>query len=151
MIDEESACREVVFNFCSALNEWERKYSILNRTEEGKFVSQKERDAVAGVTKQEHLDTHARLFAQHVVPRVRKYGSNPGEPKSWGWQGTYANVSLATIRSVSFRGSRAEVITGWGYMLPGGQTMFVLKRKDNRWLIDSLKTKLGEKWETAHL
>ena len=134
------------------MNEWERIYSIVERIETGKFVSQKDRDAVAGVTRQGHLEAHARLFAQHVIPRDRKYGSNPGDPKSWSGHGIFVDVSLATIRSVAFRGDKcAEVITDWGYMLPGGQTMFVLKRRGDRWLIDSLKTRLGEKWDTAHL
>ncbi len=150
--NEETACRETVYSFCSAINEWERIYSIIERIEDGKFVSQKDREAVAGVTGPGHLEAHARLFAEHVVPRDRKYGSNPGQPKSWSGKGSFFNVSLATIRSVAFHDDRrAEVITDWRYLLPGGQTMFVLKRGDDRWLIDGLKTRLGEVWETAHL
>lgn len=152
LANEETACHETVYGFCSAINEWERIYSIIERIEEGKFVTQKDRDAVVGYTRRGHLEAHAKLFAQHVVPRERKYGSNPGEPKSWSSQGSFCDVSLATIRSVTFRDSRcAEVVTGWGYMLPGSHTMFVLKRRDDRWLIDGLKTSLGDAWKTTHL
>ena len=148
----ETECREVVHSFCVAMNEWERIYSIIGRIANGQFVSQKDRDAVAEVTMQGHLEAHARLYAQHVIPRDRKYGSNPGEPKSWSGKGSFFDVSDATIKSVVFRADRcAEVITDWGYMLPGGQTIFVLKKRDDRWLIDGLKTRLGEEWETAHL
>jgi hypothetical protein len=134
------------------MNEWERIYSVVERIEDGKFVSPKDRDAVAGVTRRGHLGAHARLFARHVIPRDRKYASNPGEPKSWSGAGSFFDVSLATIRSVVFRDDGcAEVITDWGYMLPGGQTMFVVKRMNDRWLIDGLKTRRGEEWETAHL
>lgn len=151
-VNEETACREAVYSFCSAINEWERIYSIIERIEDGKFVSQKDRDAVAGVTRGGHLEAHARLFAQHVVPQERKYGSKPGEAKSWSGQGSFFDVSLATIRTVAFRDDRrAEVITDWGYMLPGGQTMFVLKRGEDRWLIDGLKTRVGDGWKAAHL
>lgn len=59
---------------------------------------------------------------------------------------------LTPIGSVEFRDdAHAELVTDWGYMLPGGQTMFVLKRSDGRWLIDSLKTRRRGEWETADL
>ncbi len=148
----ETECREIVHSFSTAMNEWERVYSILGRIADGKFVSQKDRDAVAGVTRQGHLEAHARLFAQFVVPRERKYGSNPGEPNGWGPQGRYHDVSLATIRSVTFRDTTcAEVITDWGLMVPGGQTMFVLKHRGDRWLIDGLKWRCAGEWRTGHL
>ena len=149
---EETACREAVYSFCSAMNEWERIYFTIQRISDGQFVSQKDRDSVAGVTQQVHLETHVRLFAQHVVPRDRKYGANPGEPKSWSNKGSFFDVSRRTIGSVVFRDdTHAEVVTDWGYMLPGGQTMFVLKRCDGRWLIDSLKTRRRGEWRRAHL
>jgi hypothetical protein len=149
---EETACREVVHSFCTAMNEWERIYSTIQRISDGQFVSQKDRNSVAGTTREGHLQEHARVFAQHVVPRDRKYGANPGEPKSWSAKGSFFDVSGQPIGSVEFRDdAHAELVTDWGYMLPGGQTMFVLKRSDGRWLIDSLKTRRRGEWETADL
>jgi hypothetical protein len=136
------------------MNEWEKIYTILRRIAEGSFVSDSDRKAVADVTVESHLAQHADIFARFIVPRDRKYGAKPGEPTSWSQNGSFFDLSRDTIRSVCFpRRGRSEVITGWGHMLPGGQTMFVLKYRNRRWLIDSIKTRMTENdgWETEQL
>jgi hypothetical protein len=149
---EEALCRDLVYSFCSALNEWERIYSIIQRISDGKFVSRKDRDLVAEITREVHLQTHASLFAQHVIPREREFGASPGQPKSWSPQGSFFDVSRATISEVVFRDeAHAEVITNWGYMLPDELTMFVVRRSNGRWLIDGLKTRSEGAWKVAHL
>lgn len=151
-LTEEADCRALVLNYGMAINEWERLQTILWRIEQGQFVPARDRESVAGITPQAHLETHTELFARYIVPRERKYGSNPGQPKSWGNTGKFFDVSPETIHSVTFRSPKcAEVVTGWGYMLPGGETMFILKRKDGCWRIDSLKSKLRTGWEAGHL
>jgi len=67
--------------------------------------------------------------------------------------GPFTGVDAATISSVAERNrNTVEVLTEWTYLGTEGRTMFVLKRKSGRWLIDSLKTsKYGEKWEPGHL
>lgn len=150
--NEENACRECVHSYALAINEWERVYSILGRIEDGKHVSQRLREQVAGMTKVGHLETHAALFAQYVNPRDRELGSKPGAPNCWGDKGKFFTVSYASIKSVELRDPRtAEVVTDWGYLLPGGSTMFVLKHKNCRWLIDSLKVMREGTWEPGLL
>lgn len=59
-----------------------------------------------------------------------------------GRDGSYHDVKLETIQCVTFRNAKtAEVVTDWGHLLPGGPTMFMLKKKVDVWLIDSLKSK----------
>jgi hypothetical protein len=150
--NEEHACRECVHSYALAINEWERAHDILRRIEDGKHVSQLLRHQVAGMTKLGHLKQHAALFARYVNPRDRKLGSKPGAPDCWGNKGRHFNVSYDTIRSVEFRDSgTAEVVTDWGYLLPGGSTMFVLKLRNGHWLIDSLKLLRGSAWEPGLL
>ena len=150
--NEEADCRALVLNYCLAINEWERVQTILGRIEQGQFVPARDRELVTGITPQAHLESHAAIFAQYIVPRERKYGSNPRQPKSWTARGRFVEISPETIHSVTFRKPGcAEVVTGWGHIFPGHETMFVLKKIDDHWRIDGLKLKLEEGWETAHL
>jgi len=93
------------------------------------------------------------FFDSYIYPRDRKYGTNPGGPTGMSRDGPFTGVDAATISSVAERNrNTVEVLTEWTYLGTEGRTMFVLKRKSGRWLIDSLKTsKYGEKWEPGHL
>lgn len=146
------ACKDTVVGFCLAINAWERTRTILGRVENGKFTSESDLESVAGVNLESHMEQHKRIFNRFIVPRERKYGSSPGAPNSWSKKGRYHNVNRETIRSVEFPSkNRAEVVADWGFIVPGRKTMFVLKRKNGTWLIDSLKIAVDAGWEVAHL
>jgi hypothetical protein len=147
-----AACKNVVAGYCAAINEWERMRSILGRLENNQFVSASQRESVKGLTLEAHDQEHMKIFDRFIVPRVRRYGSNPGNPNSWSDKGSFFDVSPQTIRSVEFPAcDRAEVVTDWGFQLPGGTTMFVLKRAHGTWRIDSLKIGSDDGWDVAHL
>jgi hypothetical protein len=140
--EDETECRRVVFGYATALNEWEIQKYIFDRIQEGRHVAPTRMALVTGLTNESLVKRHTELFAAYIYPRDRKYGTNPGGPMVIGRDGRFFDVKEETITSVAERSrNTVEVITGWGYMLPGGQTMFVLKRRSGRWLIDSLKTK----------
>ena len=139
---EETECRRVVFAFANAINNWEIIEYILYRVAIGQHVSPARTALVAGLTKATHADRHKDIFLRYIYPRDRKYGTIPGGPAMAGRDGSFYEVRLETIQSVTFRNAKtAEVVTDWGHFLPGGPTMFVLKKKADVWLIDSLKSK----------
>lgn len=150
--DDVAACQDTVFGYCTAINEWERLQYILGRIEKKQFVQDRHLESVAGLTLLSHAEEHARIFERFIVPRQRAYGANPGEPLSWARDGSYYDVERQTIKSVTFASSNlAEVVTAWGFQFPGGLTMFVLKKTQGKWLIDSLKVASSSGWEVAHL
>ena len=150
--DNIQACEDAVVGYCQAINEWERIRSILGRIENGQSTSASDRESVAGLTLQSHCEAHKRIFERFIVPRDRKFGSSPGVPNSWSKEGSYYDVDPDTIRAVQFPAEdRAEVVAEWGFQLPGGTTMFVLKRTNGTWLIDNLKIAVDNGWEVAHL
>ena len=150
--DDIEACKDAVVGYCTAINDWEVAQTIIDRIAKDQFVSEPQRKAVDGITLDSHNKEHGNIFRLFVVPRDRNYGSNPGEPKSWGNKGSFFDIDRQTIESVEIASrNRAELTAGWGYQLPGGRTMFVLKRVDGSWLIDSLKVWLSDSWEVAHL
>lgn len=139
---DETECRRVVFEFANAINNWEILEYILYRLERGQHVSAARTALVAGLTKATHAEQHKDIFCRYIYPRERKHGTTPGEPAMVQRDGSYDDVRLETIQSVTFRNAKtAEVVTDWGHLLPGGPTMFVLKKKADVWLIDSLKSK----------
>ena len=93
------------------------------------------------------------MFDRYIYPRDCKYGANPGMPTMFGREGRFRDVTVETITDVKERDrSTIEVTTDWGYLLPGGRTMFILKKRSNRWLIDSLKTENHDGiWTNAHI
>src|SRR5438045_1266429 len=102
------ACKDTVTGFCTAINEWERIRSILGRMDNGQFVRESQRASVERLTLAGHNEEHAQIFDRFVVPRARKYGSNPGKANSWGG-GRFFDVNPETIRSVEFPArNRAE-------------------------------------------
>lgn len=147
----ESECRQLVLDYANALNDWEVRRTILERVEAGRDAAPAHAARVAGLTLADLLREHEHIFARYIVPRDRRHGTNPGSPTSYGKDGRFFDVRPATIASMQERDpDTIEVVTGWGYLLPIGQTMFVLKRKAGRWLIDSLKTGTGDgDWEAA--
>jgi len=151
-VDDIEVCKEAVLGYCKALNKWERNRYILGRIENGQFTSASDRESVAGLILESHHETHEKIFDSFVVPRERKYGSNPGAPNSWSKDGSYYDVDSDTIRAVEFPSKdRAEIVAEWGFQFPGGTTMFVLKRKNGTWLIDHLKISGDNGWEVAYL
>lgn len=143
-IEDIHFCREIALGFCTELNAWERRHYLIGRLSAGQFVHPKRQQEVQGISFDESLSQHAELFRRYVLPGIRKYGSNPGEPKSWSRDGRYNNVSENTIRSIDISGNRCEIITDWSIILPNSQTMFVLKKYKKRWLVDSSKTRQDE-------
>jgi hypothetical protein len=150
--DQIEACKDVVVGFCTAINDWDTVRCILGRIENGQYLIGLQREAVEGITVEDHNKKHVSIFQQFVVPRERKFGSNPGSPTSWGTGGSFFDVDRDSIDSVEFpTDDRAEIVAPWGYQLPGGSTMFVLSRTNGSWLIDNLKIRGDNCWEGAHL
>lgn len=146
------ACKDAVVGYCTAINDWETAQTIVDRIAKGQHVIGSQGKAVQGITPESHREKHADIFNRFVFPRDRGYGSNPGAPNSWGSNGSFFNVAHETIESIDLPShDRAEVITNWGYQLPGGRTMFVLKCLNGSWLIDSLKVDSTDGWEDAYL
>lgn len=145
-------CKETIFRYCTAMNKWEQLRYIPGRIERGQFVTAAQTESVKMVTQEAHDRAHAKIFDPFIVPRARKYGSNPGRANSWGKNGSYFDVNPGTIRSVEFPAqNRAEIIADRGTGLPGGTTMFILKRVEGKWLIDSLKVRFKNDWKVACL
>lgn len=138
--DDEAECRRVVLDFVTALNQWEVRWFTVRRLEAGEVAAPT--GAVAGLTSEALLDEHRAIFARCVVPRERKYGSNLGRPGAWGARGSFFDVRPEGITAVVGRDrNTAEVTTDFGYPLPGdGRTLFVVRRRAGRWLIDSVRT-----------
>lgn len=150
--DNTQACKDAVVGYCQAINEWERIRYILGRIENGQFTSALDRESVVGLILQTHSEAHEKIFERFVVPRERKYGSNPGAPNSWNKVGSYHAVDPDTINAVQFpTKDSAEIVANWGFLLPGGTIMFVLKRINGTWLINNLKVASDDGWEVAHL
>ena len=138
--EDETECRQVVFGYAIELNDWEIQKYIFDRIQNGRHVAPSRAALVDGMTAQQFVDRHINIFERYIFPRDRKYGTNPGGPATIGRDGRFFDVALETILSVAERNKNTiEVITSWGYILPGSKTMFVLKRKAGHWLIDSLK------------
>lgn len=138
--EDEAECRRVVFGYATELNDWEVQKYIFDRLQDGRHVTPTRAALVDGMTAEQFIDRHIDIFERYIFPRDRKYGTNPGGPAMIGRDGRFFDVNLETINSVVERNNTTiEVITSWGCILPGGKTMFVLKRKAGRWLIDSLK------------
>lgn len=148
---DESECRRVVLGYATALNEWEVLSYIFDRVQTGRHVSPSRAELVTGLTQEILTGRHVEMFDMYIYPKDRKYGTTPGAPTMFGRDGRLSNVSEETIAKVAERNrTTIEVITEWGYILPGGRTMFVLKRQADRWLIDSLKTEQhGGGWTSA--
>lgn len=139
---EDTECRRVVFEFANAINDWEIREYILCRVAIGKHVSPARTALVAGLTKETHAEEHKDIFRRYIYPRERKYGTTPGHPAMIGRDGRFYDVRFEAIQSVTFRNTKtAEIVTDWGHLVPGGPTMFVLKKEANVWLIGSLKSK----------
>jgi hypothetical protein len=147
----EAECRRVVFGYASELNEWEVQKYLFDRLQYGMHVAPSRAALVDGLTAEQLIDRHIEIFNRYIFPKDRKYGANPGSPTSYGRDGRFLDVNQETIISVLERNKTTiEVITAWGLNIPGRKTMFVLKRKAERWLIDSLKwEKLDGVWENG--
>ena len=152
-MNDKEQCHQVVLDFCVAINNWGDTFTTVKRIANGQFVSEARRIAVNGQTVESCLLEHAQIFQAFVVPRERKFGTNPGQPNSWS-RSTFFDVSASGITAVAFPAKRrCEVSTEWGYLLPSGQTKFVLKLNAGRWLIDSLKSRhtSSDTWRVMHI
>jgi hypothetical protein len=149
--EDEAECRRIVFGYASELNDWEVQEFIFDRLQDGRHVAPSRAALVDGMTSEEFIDRHIDIFKRYIFPRDRKYGTNPGAPGMIGRDGSFFDVNLETMISVLERNKiTIEVITSWGCILPGGKTMFVLKKKAGRWLIDSLKCEKHDgDWENG--
>lgn len=151
--EDEAECRRVVLDYAISMNEWEIKRYTLDRLESGRMVAPGREALVAGLTDNDLVEQHKAIFARCIVPRERKHGANPGRASHWGKDGSFYGVAPEGVAAVVERNrTTIEVSTQWSHMLPGGRTLFVLKRIDGRWLIDGMKTQGTEtEWENALL
>ncbi len=101
---DEDAVRHTVTRFCQAIQQWEATMALIDRVAEGKRVTEAQRDSVAGLTYDTQFVEHARIFEEFIVPRERKYGSNPGRPKFW--RNSFAGATEEKILSVNFTKAR---------------------------------------------
>lgn len=74
---EETECRRIVFEFASAINDWETRQYILCRLALGQHVSPARTALVAGLTKEIHAEEHKEIFRRYIFARERKYGTAP--------------------------------------------------------------------------
>jgi len=152
-VNDKEQCHQIVLDFCLAINNWGATFTTVKRIANGKFVSDARRSAVNGQTVESCLLEHAQIFQTFILPRERKFGANPGKPNSWS-KSTFFDVSPDGITAIAFPvKGRCEVSTEWGYLLPSGQTMFVLKLEIGRWLIDSLKSRAAssDTWRAVYI
>lgn len=149
----EDQCRRIVLGYATAKNEWDILKYIFDRVQEGRHVAPAHAARVAGLSEPILTERHVQMFSTYILPRDRKYGTTPGGPTLISRDGPFSNISPETILSVTERNrSTVEVVANWQYLSTEGQTMFVLKKNGDRWLIDSLKTSRdGVKWENNHL
>ncbi len=150
---DEAECRRVALEYATTKNEWDILKHIFDRLRDGMHVAPKRAALVEGLTAEEFTRRHVAMFAAYIYPRERKYGSSPGKPSGISRDGPFEKVSEQSIVSVIERNKNTiEVITQWPYMATQGETMFVMKKKDGRWLIDSLKSNHdGSAWENQLL
>lgn len=150
---DEYDCRRIVLGYATTKNEWDILKNIFDRLQEGRHVAPGRAALVTGLTNEEFTRRHIAMFAEYIYPRERKYGANPGGPTLISRDGPFSNVCADSICSVTERNHNTiELVAEWPYLSIEGMTMFVLKRKSNRWLIDGLKTsKYGGDWEIAHI
>ncbi len=151
--DDETECRRVVLEYAMSKNEWDVLKYIFDRIQEGRHVAPARAALVAGLTNDEFTQRHIAMFGSYIYPRDRKYGTNPGRPPTISRDGPFSNVGADSICSVTERNrTTIEVVAEWPYLSTEGKTMFVLKKKADRWLIEGLKSsKYGGDWEINHL
>jgi hypothetical protein len=147
--EDDIECRRVVLGYALAKNEWDILKYILDRIRHNMHVSPARAALVEGLSEEDLRLRHISMFDSFIFPRDRKYGANPGGPTGISRDGPFSGVDPETIVSVAERNRNTiEVVTDWTYMSTEGKTMFVLKKKAGRWLIDSLKTSRNDgKWE----
>ncbi len=72
---------------------------------------------VTGLTAEDFTERHIAMFSAYILPRERKYGTNPGGPTMISRDGPFANVSAESISSVTERNRNTiEVVADWPYL-----------------------------------
>jgi NTF2 fold immunity protein len=148
--DEIAQCKQLVLDYVNAINQWEIIEYILQRIENGKFVSDERAALAVGLSHADHTKQHEAIFSRYITSRARKLGSNAGLANSVGKDGRFFDVDASNIvEVVSANSNTAHVVTNWGMFSPGGRTMFVLKKQADTWLIDSLKVNDASEWRNV--
>ncbi len=143
--------KQVVLSFVEEMNDWGHKMYLVSRRESGQRINhQRDRDIIPDDSYEDYVKHYYSIFSKFCTERKRAYG---GFPSGWARNGQYQGIDEESITSVETpKKNRAELVARGG-VLPDYEYMFVLLRKNGRWLIDSAKTRyIGDsKWETHHL
>ena len=127
MMDDQSEAIKVVIKFTAAMNDWEYKMHTFSRLEDGKYVSDANRSAIAGVNR-ESLDQYFyRNLKNYCTASNLKEG---GKPSSWGDPTKYSGVDGDSIMGVvTTPDNSIEVVTRSDYFAETIYKFILVKKR----------------------
>ncbi|MFN9606617.1 MAG: hypothetical protein ACK57G_07425 [Planctomycetota bacterium] len=143
MEEDVQKCKELVFEFANALNDWQCRAYVVNRIVNGQFVSDKKRASLTGYTWDRIVEEHFQLFSRFTRLDDSEWGTVPGKPVSFPNTGDFEGVDASQIAEANIVKGICEIVANWKYRSED-KVKFTLKNCDDRWLITRLS-----KWDDA--
>ncbi|MFZ5987021.1 MAG: NTF2 fold immunity protein [Bacillota bacterium] len=135
---------QVVLEFVERMNAWETKMYYHSRIKNNMFVKAEHENKFKGLNDDDLINEYYSIIEDMCTKKKRVYG---GHPTKYGKPPTYSGISIdAIIDSLFVKEDRIEIDTKGG-CFPDQEYKFVLFKRKGKWLIDNLKTRVGNKNE----
>ena len=140
--------RNNVLQFTSQMNDWGEKMYIYMSLDDDEDFSDSELKLIENLSLEDLNEMYYKTLNKYCTSKDRKYG---GKPDSSSSTPKYAGINEETILDVKqVKNNRIELIANSKNIFDT-KYMFVLLKKGDEWLIDSLKYEGLKSWTNDFL